>query len=169
MLSWLRGAVAVGAIALLIAHASTSGAQRLPPATGPMSIPLTGEWRLNLARTHYGPGVDLRRSERLSCSMEKRRVRCVIQSVRVNGQELIGRFAATLDGTGSPVTGIPGVDEVQLRRPSNALLDATFLWRGKPVFGYRALQSEDRRSLMIISVDPVSRVVLTTIVVYDRI
>ncbi len=157
----------IGAIALLLAHASTSGAQRLPP-TGSISIPLAGEWRLNLARTHYGPGVDLRRSERFSCAVEKSRIRCVIQSVRANGQELIGRFAATLDGVGSPVTGIPDVDEVQLRRPQNALLDATFLWQGKPVFGYRALQSEDGRSLMIISVDPVSRAALTTVVVYDR-
>jgi hypothetical protein len=57
---------------------------------------------------------------------------------------------------------------VQLRQPTNALVDATFLWRGKPVFGYRALQSEDGRSLIIISVDPVSRVALTTVVVYDR-
>ncbi len=95
-------------------------------------------------------------------------IRCVIQSARTNGQELIGRFSATLDGVGSPVTGVPDVDEVRLWRPSNALLDATFLWRGKQVFGYRALQSQDGRSLMIISVDPDSRVALTTVVVYDR-
>ena len=158
----------ITAIAFLLAHASASGAQRLPPPTGPISIPLAGEWRLNRARTHYGPGVDVRRSERLSCTVEESRVRCVIRSVRANGQELIGRFAAALDGAGAPVTGIPDVDEVQLRRPSNTLLDATFLSRGKAVFGYRALQSEDGRSLMIISVDPLSRVALTTVVVYDR-
>lgn len=158
----------IGAIAFFLAHASTSGAQRLSPRTGPINIPLVGEWRLNLGRTHYGPGVDVRRSERLTCASEGSRVRCVIRSVRANGKELVGRFAAAIDGAGSPVTGIPGVDEVRLSRPSNALLDATFLSGGKPVFGYRALQSEDGRSLMIISVDPVSRVALTTVVVYDR-
>jgi len=158
----------LAAIAFILAQASTSGAQRLPSATGPLSIPIVGEWQLNRARTHYGPGVDVRRSERLSCAVEGSRVRCIIQSVRANGQELIGRFAATLDGARSSVIGIPDVDEVHLRRPSNTLLDATFLSRGKPVFGYRALQSEDGRSLMIISVDPVSRVALTSVVVNDR-
>jgi len=156
------------AIALVLAHASTSGAQRPSLPAGPLSIPLAGEWQLNSGRTHYGPGVDSRRSERFSCAVEENRVRCVIRSVRANGQELTGRFVSSLDGAGSPVTGIPDVDEVQLRRPSPTLLDATFLSRGKPVFGYRALQSEDGRSLMIISVDPVSRAALTTVVVYDR-
>jgi hypothetical protein len=73
-----------------------------------------------------------------------------------------------MDGTGAPVTGIPDIDEIQIRRPNSAFLDATFLARGKPAFGYRAFQSQDGRSLMIVSVDPVTRVALTTIVVYDR-
>jgi hypothetical protein len=73
-----------------------------------------------------------------------------------------------MDGTSAPVTGIPDIDEIQLRRPSSAFIDATFLWRGQPAFGYRAFQSQNAQSLMIVSVDPVSRVTLTTIVVYDR-
>jgi hypothetical protein len=66
------------------------------------------------------------------------------------------------------VTGIPDVDEVQLRRPSVSLIDASFFLRGKPVFGYRAFQADDGRSLMILSVDPVTRAAATTLVVYDR-
>ena len=158
----------IATIAFLLALASAAGAQRIVPPTGPINIPVVGEWRLNLARTHYGPGVDLRRRERLDCAVEESRLRCVIRSVRASGEEFIGRFAAATDGAGSPVTGIRDVDEVKLRRPTKTILDATFLSRGNPVFGYRALQSEDGRSLMIISVDPVSRVALTTVVVYDR-
>jgi hypothetical protein len=81
---------------------------------------------------------------------------------------VVGEFAAALDGVAAPVSGIGGVDEVQLRQSKDSVLDGTFLWRGQPVFGYRALRSEDRRSLMIVSVDPVTRVALTTVVVYDR-
>lgn len=49
-------------------------------------------------------------------------------------------------------------------RPAQALT----LLRGKPVFGYRAFQSDDGRSLMIVSVDPVTGAAATTVVVYDR-
>jgi len=100
--------------------------------------------------------------------MQANQLRCVIRSVRADGRQLTGRFVAPMDGTGAPVTGIPDIDEIQLRRPSSAFIDATFLSRGQTAFGYRAFQSQDGRSLMIVSVDPVSRVALTTVVVYDR-
>lgn len=49
-------------VAFILAQASAAGAQRAP--TAPTAIPLVGDWQLDLARTHYGPGVDRRRSER---------------------------------------------------------------------------------------------------------
>ena len=93
---------------------------------------------------------------------------CVIRSVRADGRAVVGEFAVALDGVGGPVSGIDGVDEVQLSQSRDSVLDATFHWQGRPVFAYRALRSEDGRSLMIVSVDPITRVVLTTVVVYDR-
>jgi len=157
-------------LALAMVHTASVGTQpvQAPPTKSSVAVPLVGDWRLNLARTHYGPGVDRRRSELFSCAAQGNRIRCEIRSVRADGHEVVGRFTAPLDGTSAPATGIPGVDEIQLRRPSDSLLDATFLVRGTPIFGYRALQSSDGRSLMFISVDPVTRVALTTIVVYDR-
>jgi len=95
-------------------------------------------------------------------------VHCVIRSVRADGRALVGEFAATLDGVGAPVSGITGVDEVQLSESGDSVLDGTFRWHGRPAFGYRALRSDDGRSLMIVSVDPITRVALTTVVVYDR-
>jgi hypothetical protein len=47
-------------------------------------------------------------------------------------------------------------------------VDATFTYNGKPVFAYRAVRSNDGRSLTIISVDPVTRAALTSVVVYER-
>jgi hypothetical protein len=130
--------------------------------------PLLGDWQLNLSRTHYGPSVDRRRRERMTCTAEADKVRCVIRSIRSDGRELTGQFTASLDAAAGPVTGIPDLDEVQLRRTSASLVDATFLFRGQPVFGYRAYQANDGRSLMIVSVDPVTRTAATTVVVYDR-
>jgi hypothetical protein len=157
------------AIAFMLVQGSRLGAQQAPPAPAPAdSVAIVGDWQLDLARTHYGPSVDVRRRERFTCTAEGRLVRCVIRSTRADGRELTGRFAAPLDGRGASVTGVPDVDEVRVSRPSVGLLDATFLVRGKPVFGYRAMRSQDGRSLMIVAVDPVSRVARNTIVVYDR-
>jgi hypothetical protein len=132
------------------------------------TVPLVGHWRLNLARTHYGAGVDVRRSETFTCEVAERKRRCVTRSVRQDGRELVGEFAATIDASPAPVAGIPDVDSVALSQPVPSLLDATFYLREKPVFAYRAYRSSDGASLMIVSVDPVSRAALTTVVVYDR-
>jgi hypothetical protein len=63
---------------------------------------------------------------------------------------------------------MPDIDAVEIKQQSHAIADATFYAAGEPVFGYRAMQSNDGDSLIVVSVDPVSRVTLTTIVVYDR-
>jgi hypothetical protein len=154
------------ALALLVAMATRQQGQTVPFAHP--APPLVGNWELNVGRTHYGPGVDRRRRERMACTPEAEKVRCVIRSTRTDGRELTGQFTASLDGVAAPVAGIPDVDEVQLWRPNVSLIDAIFFLRGKPVVGYRAFQSDDGRSLMILSVDPVTRAASTTVVVYDR-
>ena len=158
------------AIVLAFLSASCSGARSAPVGarSGPPVTLLDGNWKLNLARTHYGRGVDRRRREVFTCGPRGELVHCVIRSVRTDGRVVVGEFAATLDGVGAPVSGIAGIDEVQLSQSRDSVLDGTFRWHARPVFGYRALRSEDGRSLMIVSVDPSTRVALTTVVVYDR-
>jgi len=157
-------------IALAVFSTSCSGTRSAPvdARSGRVVTPLDGTWVLNVARTHYGRGVDRRRREVFTCGSRGEQVHCVIRSVRADGRELIGEFAAGLDGVGAPVSGIAGVDEVQLQASSDSLIDGTFRSQGRPVFGYRVLRSEDGRSLMIVAVDPITRVALTTVVVYDR-
>lgn len=157
----------VAAVWLTFVPSLLFGGQR-PPIAAPAAPPFVGEWQLNLGRTHYGPGVDRRRSERMACTMVASELRCRIQSVRSDGRELTGTFAAVPDGRGAPVTGMPDIDEVRLKKPSATTIDATFLSRGKPAFGYRAFQSDDGRSLMIVSVYPATGGIATTVVVYDR-
>lgn len=154
---------------LLVGVAPALGGQRAAPQpTVSAAVPLVGQWRLNLARTHYGLGVDVRRRETFACDSNGSLLRCIINSVRQDGRELVGRFSASIDGSRAPVNGIPDVDTVELRQPAASLLDATFFWHGKAVFAYRAYRSTDGTLLMIVSVDPSSRAALTTVVVYDR-
>lgn len=130
--------------------------------------PLAGSWRLNSGRTHYGPGVDARRSESMTCRDTKGLVSCRIASTRRDGSKVSGSFTARVGGAPGPVRGIDGMDRVILRRAGQAL-DATFLQGQTRVFRYRAFRSQDGASLIVVSIDPSSREVLTTVVVYDRV
>lgn len=130
--------------------------------------PLVGKWALNVARSHYGGGTEVRREETFTCEMDREIIKCTIESVRVDGRKLVGTFSAAYDGKPHPAAGIPDVDQVTLQRLNDFIVDATFSFKGKPVFGYRAIRSDDRRSLTVVSVEPTTRVVRSSVVVYDR-
>jgi hypothetical protein len=156
-----------GALFVRLATASTllvaaAGAQQSPPD------PLVGRWELNLARTHYGGGAEPRRRESFVCSAIDAGIDCTINSIRADGRHVIGRFSGRYDGTPGPTHGIPDVDQVRLARINEAIADATFTYQGRPVFAYRTVKAANGRSLTIISVDPATRAVLNSVVVYDR-
>ena len=130
--------------------------------------PLAGRWTLNLERSHYGGGAEPRRQETLICQLDRDVLKCTIESVRASGRKLVGTFTAPYDGKRHPAAGIPDVDEVTLQKLDEFIADATFSYKGKPVFGYRAIRSADGRSLTIVSVEPTTRVVQSSVVVYDR-
>lgn len=130
--------------------------------------PLTGKWALNVGRTHYGGGAEPRKQETFTCEAEKQLLRCTITSERLDGKRIVGTFAAAYDGRPYATTGIPGVDRVSLQRVDDHVADATFSYKRRLVFGYRAIKSDNGRSLTIVSVDPTTHTVLNSVVVYDR-
>jgi hypothetical protein len=130
--------------------------------------PLTGKWELNVARTHYGGGAEPRIRESFVCDAAGAGVRCTIRSVRTDGRTVVGDFTARYDGSPGPTHGISDVDAVRLTKVNESIADATFALGGRPVFAYRAVRSADGRSLTIISVEPTSRAVLNSVVVYER-
>lgn len=154
---------------LRFARLSLTGACLMAAAAAPQpaSNPLVGRWDLNLARTHYGGGAEPRRRESFNCAADGPGVKCTIASVRADGRTVVGAFTARYDGIPAPTAGIPEVDHVRLTRVSASIADATFTAQGRPVFAYRAVRSTNGRSLTIISVDPTSRAVLNSVVVYD--
>lgn len=131
--------------------------------TAAAADPLAGKWRLNLERSHYGGGAELRRQETFTCQRDGELMKCTIESVRADGRTLLGTFSATYDGKPHPAAGIPGVDQVSMHKLDEFIADATFSYKGKPVFAYRAIRSDDGRSLTVVSVEPT-----TSVVVYDR-
>lgn len=137
-------------------------------ATAASADPLAGKWVLNVARSHYGGGAEVRKEETLTCQAEREIVKCTIESVRSDGRKLVGSFSAAYDGKPYPAKGIPDVDQVALQRSGESIADATFSFKGKPVFGYRAIRSDNGRCLTFVSVDPTTRVVRNSIVVYER-
>lgn len=177
----------VGAGVLLVLGASVSTRPVPAPqawATAVAPHPLLGAWILNRARTHYGRGADPRIRETFVCTSALAAagaaagagagttpVTCTIRSQRRGvDRELVGQFVAGVDGVARPVAGMPGMDAVVLVPVAGVpgAIDATFRERGTPVYAYRAFRAPDGRSLTIVAVHPVTRVVLTSLVVYDR-
>jgi len=136
--------------------------------TAASADPLAGKWTLNLQRSHYGGGAELRRQELFTCQVDGQLLKCTIESVRADGRKLVGTFTAPYDGEPRPVAGMPDVDQVTLQKVDEFIADATFSYKGKPVFGYRAIRSDDGRSLTVVSVEPTTRAVGSSVVVYDR-
>ena len=134
----------------------------------PQTDPLAGQWELNVSRTHYGGGAEPRTKETFVCIAAGAGVRCTIQSRMADGRTVHGSFSAAYDGPPGPAAGIPDIDHVRLTKIDAFIVDATFTSHGRLVFGYRAVRSVDRRSLTIISVEPASRAVLNSVVVYDQ-
>ena len=130
--------------------------------------PLVGRWELNVARTHYGGGATPRTRESFVCVLVAASIQCTIDSVMADGRTVHGGFTATYDGSSGPTFGILDVDHVRLLRVNDTIADATFYAHGHPVFGYRAVKATNGGSLTIISVNPTSRAVLNSVIVYDR-
>jgi hypothetical protein len=129
--------------------------------------PLAGHWELSVGRSRYGGGAEPRTRESFDCALARAVVTCTIHSVMADGRVVDGGFTATYGGTPGRVHGISDADQVTLVKVSDAIADATFTLHGRATFGYRAIKATDGRSLTIVSVDPTSRVVLNSVVVYD--
>ena len=147
---------------------ATSCVTAVMAITAAFADPMTGTWTLNLQRSHYGGGAEVRRQETLSCQLDGELLKCTIESVRADGRKLVGTFAASYDGKRHAAAGIPDVDEVAMQKVDDFIADATFSYQGKPVFGYRAIRSDNGQSLTIVAVEPTTRVVGSSVVVYDR-
>lgn len=145
-------------LALLLAFVVTQAGTPAPA--------IFGNWALNTARSRYGGGAELRKSETMICGMSDV-AHCSLTSERANGQTRRMRFRGKTDGTPGEVTGTDSLDQVILRHIDENTTDATFLFKGKAVNAYRAVRSADRKTLIMTAVDPKTRAPLKSVIVYD--
>ena len=182
----VRRCFAAGFLLLAAGRGSATG-RTVEAQTVRATNSLVGAWRVNVTRSHYGRGAEARVRETFTCrALVSARgdggseggggggdIACTIRSVRAGGgrRELTGQFTVALDGAPRPVTGMPGMDAVALTPVAGVgrVIDATFSARGTPVYAYRVYGAGDGRTLTLVAVDPVTRAVLTSIVVYDRV
>ena len=129
--------------------------------------PLAGRWELNLKKTHYGASAPKAIQETFACKSKKAATACEIHSKREDGTQVEGRFTATYDGPAAPVTGVPEIDGVLLKRVSDTSASATFSYQGSYVFAYRATRSSDGKTLTVVAVNPITRKRRRSVRVYD--
>jgi hypothetical protein len=127
---------------------------------------ILGNWTLNVAKSHYGGGAEARKSETMICGLDDD-THCSIVSERANGRTVRMRFRGVTNGSAGTVTGADDLDQVILKHIDANTLDATFLFKGKPVFAYRAVRSADRKTLTFTAVDPKTRSPLKSVIVYE--
>jgi hypothetical protein len=131
-------------------------------------LPVVGDWTLDLSRTVYGSSVDRRVEERFVCSKDPSVLHCVILSTRENGKKVKAQFDAVLNGPAGDIYGVEGLNKVQVMTISPGVMEATFYDNDQPRYAYRSWRESHGRSLVIASIDPITREMLSTTVVYVR-
>jgi hypothetical protein len=131
--------------------------------------PLAGKWRADLAASRFTPDFPALRSQTMTCTIySSGGIACTMWRVKADGQRSSGHFAARYDGHRYPLTGLPEMDGVTLRRDRHGTM-AMFSKGETPVYAYRLVVSADRRRLTVRSVDPQTHRALFSIVEYVRI
>jgi hypothetical protein len=95
------------------------------------------------------------------------KIQCSTERVDLEGVRTRSDFTAAFDGKRYPVTGIPEIATVSLKRYPD-FVDADFFSATAPVFSYRLRVSGDGKVLTIISIDPTTRNPLHARLVYRR-
>jgi hypothetical protein len=98
-----------GAALLLLSGIAVTSVAR------PTDDPMSGTWKLNLAKSKYDPGP-APKSVTVVIKIENGTETYKSEGVDASGKATLGSFTAKLDGTDSPLTGIAYADTVSLKR-----------------------------------------------------
>ena len=92
---------------------------------------------------------------------------CITERVTIAGAKTRAEFTAAFDGKHYPVTGMQEISSVSLHR-YREFIEADFFSARAPVYSYRMSISSKDDTLIIISIDPVTRATLHARIVYRR-
>jgi hypothetical protein len=129
--------------------------------------PMTGRWKADLNDSVLPAGFPKLLSQTMVLQLGSGKLQCSTERVSLEGKKTRADFTAAFDGKRYQVTGIPEISTVSLRRYPT-FIEADFFSASTPVFSYRIAMSSKDDTLIIISIDPVTRATLHARIVYRR-
>ena len=136
-------------------------------ASLPGSSGWTGSWRADLGASTLPAGFPSLRSQTMHLEEMPGKLRCITERVTVAGASTRAEFTAAFDGKHYPVTGLPEISDVSLHKYPE-FIEADFFHDQTPVFSYRMWIVKIDDSLIIVSIDPITRKKLHARIVYHR-
>jgi hypothetical protein len=129
--------------------------------------PMMGRWRADLNVSVLPAGFPQLRSQTMVLQLVSGKLQCSTERVSLDGTKTRADFTAAFDGKRYPVTGTPEIATVSLRRYPT-FIEADFFSAKSPIYSYRMSMSGKDDTLIIISIDPVTRATLHARIVYRR-
>lgn len=129
--------------------------------------PMMGRWKADLNASVLPAGFPQLHSQTMVLQLVSGKLQCSTERVSLDGNRTRADFIAAFDGKRYPVTGIPEISTVSLHR-YRTFIEADFFSASSPVYSYRMSISSKDDTLIIISIDPVTRVTLHARIVYRR-
>jgi len=96
------------------------------------SDPVIGTWTLNVAKSRFTPGHELKSQTRTYAATAKG-VSVKVSGVAANGTALSQQSTFKYDGKSYPMSGAPDYDALSLQRANDGMVKSTLLRAGKPV------------------------------------
>jgi hypothetical protein len=110
--------------------------------------PGLGTWRLNVAKSKYGPGP-VPKSATVIFSAAGQGVKAVIDIVGPDGGRMHWEYSANFDGKPYPVIGNPDGDMVVAKRVNANTIETSYTLKGKPTFVNTRVVSADGKTLTV--------------------
>lgn len=129
--------------------------------------PMTGRWKADLNGSLLPAGFPKLLSQTMVLQLESAKLQCSTERVNLEGKKTRADFTAAFDGKRYPVTGAAEISTVSLHR-YRTFIEADFFSASTPIFSYRMSMSSKDDTLIIISIDPVTRATLHARIVYHR-
>jgi hypothetical protein len=129
--------------------------------------PMTGKWKADLNGSVLPAGFPKLLSQTMVLQLDSGKLQCSTERVSLEGKKTRADFTAAFDGKRYPVKGVPDISTVSLRR-YRTFIEADFFSASTPIYSYRMSMSSQDDTLIIISIDPVTRATLHARIVYRR-
>ena|SRR5437763_146051 len=131
------------------------------------SDPMMGRWTADLNASTLPAGFPELRSQSMELRLVSGKLQCSTERVTIAGVRTRAEFTAAFDGKRYPVTGMLEIASVSLRR-NGKFTEADFFSATAPVFSYLMSISSKDDTLIIKSIDPITRAELHARIVYRR-